>query len=516
MVASAWRRDSIDGLVDGALGLEGADVEAAAASMIDAIGEVRRTDALVLLVGLAAVAPAPFSGHAREVATALEVGGVRAPAWLADVGGAEVTGTWRISHVLGDGDDIVLAGRHRDGSEHSIVVYVDHNLGGIAKDAFLAGPADELLATYEQVAGDDPDLTIEPMALADAAAWIRGALAETDRTFPPVVTEDYPAIRPLLDARLAALPAGGQGPQVVESSQADRQALIERFSDSPHGQLWRDDEDATFVVEQLVRFRCDHGDHRPLRWSPVLVETFLLDWWPRKVVADAAVHEVVPDVLTDWVRFATAATGLRQRHVDDILDAIETRAGADPAARGIDLGALLDDGAFDGDVVFDLDESDAVIDGPGHGLVAIGDEPLEPFDWTGIPNALRDRVAGIVDVCDRACEAVLDTEYQGLARRLVALLARKRPSPLQRGRPEIWAGGVLWALGQVNWLFARNATVHVTGDQLAEAVGAKPKSIAAKATVVSDAADIAEFDPRFTRRELQEMGLFRARLMYRY
>ena len=75
---------------------------------------------------------------------------------------------------------------------------------------------------------------------------------------------------------------------------------------------------------------------------------------------------------------------------------------------------------------------------------------------------------------------------------------------------------MLWALGQANWLFARNATVHVTGDQLAAAVGAKPKSIAAKATLVRDAANIREFDPRFTRRELQEMGLFGARLMYRY
>jgi hypothetical protein len=63
---------------------------------------------------------------------------------------------------------------------------------------------------------------------------------------------------------------------------------------------------------------------------------------------------------------------------------------------------------------------------------------------------------------------------------------------------------------------ARNATVHVTGDHLAEAVGAKPKSIAAKADIVGDAARIKEFDPRFTRQELLDLGLFAARLRYRY
>lgn len=513
VVAASWRPEAHDGPFDPAE-VSAGQLEAAPAEMIDAIAAVRRTDALVLLVGLAAVAPGPLASRALESAATLETSGVRAPRWLAEVGRAEVVGAWRMSHVLGDGDNVVLGARYPAGSEHSLVVYVDHNLGGLAKDVFPAGPADEVLTMFADAAGHDPDMSITPMELADAAAWVRGALAVTDRMVPPIETEDYPAIRPLLDARLDTLPPAGDGPTVVELSPSQRRQVIDQFLDSDHGRRWRGDEHARPVLEQLVRFRCDDGDHRPLRWSPVLAEMLLLDWWPREGPDDPALRELLPDVLVDWVTFAADATGLQARHLDDIVDSVETWADADPNDLEIVLGRLDDENPYAGDGWVDLDTIDIVFDGPDE--PAPTDQILEAMEWTGIPTALREKVEAIVASCDRACEAVLDAEYQDLAHRLVGTLARKRPSPLQRGRPEIWAGGVLWALGQANWLFARNATVHVNGEQLAAAVGAKPKSIAAKATVVRDAANMAEFDLRFTRRELLEMGLFGARLMYRY
>ncbi|HEY5276405.1 MAG TPA: hypothetical protein VIK38_07705 [Coriobacteriia bacterium] len=47
-----------------------------------------------------------------------------------------------------------------------------------------------------------------------------------------------------------------------------------------------------------------------------------------------------------------------------------------------------------------------------------------------IPVALRDRAQQIIDVTDTASREHLDEEYGLLARRLVARLARMRPSPL--------------------------------------------------------------------------------------
>lgn len=67
-----------------------------------------------------------------------------------------------------------------------------------------------------------------------------------------------------------------------------------------------------------------------------------------------------------------------------------------------------------------------------------------------IPAALRPVATRIIELTDQVCADLLDEEYAGLARHVVTKLARKRPS--QTGRAATWAGGVVWALGQVNFL----------------------------------------------------------------
>jgi Domain of unknown function (DUF6398) len=71
------------------------------------------------------------------------------------------------------------------------------------------------------------------------------------------------------------------------------------------------------------------------------------------------------------------------------------------------------------------------------------------LDELKIPKGLRPVADDIVVITDRVCSAILDEEYADLARRAVAKLARKRPSPLPGGRRATWAAGVLYALGQV-------------------------------------------------------------------
>ena len=79
---------------------------------------------------------------------------------------------------------------------------------------------------------------------------------------------------------------------------------------------------------------------------------------------------------------------------------------------------------------------------------------------------MRDRADAIMAVTDGVCAAHLDDEYAALARRLVARLARKRPSPLARGDIRIWAAGTVYALGRLNFLFDRSQTPHMTAGEL--------------------------------------------------
>lgn len=102
----------------------------------------------------------------------------------------------------------------------------------------------------------------------------------------------------------------------------------------------------------------------------------------------------------------------------------------------------------------------------------------------------------ITDVTDAACREHLDDEYGRLARRLVARLARKRPSPLVRGDVRIWAAGSVYASGQVG---DRTQTPHLTADQLAEALGVVKTTMANKAGIINRTLGLGIFEPDLTR-----------------
>jgi hypothetical protein len=88
-----------------------------------------------------------------------------------------------------------------------------------------------------------------------------------------------------------------------------------------------------------------------------------------------------------------------------------------------------------------------------------------------IPASMMPVAEQATAVTDKVCADLLDAEYADLARHVVAKLARKRPSPLLSGRAATWAGGVVWALGQVNFLFDRSTEPHIAHDDLADAFG---------------------------------------------
>jgi hypothetical protein len=96
----------------------------------------------------------------------------------------------------------------------------------------------------------------------------------------------------------------------------------------------------------------------------------------------------------------------------------------------------------------------------------------------------------------------LDAEYGELLRKLVAKLARKRPSPLVRGDLRIWAGAAIYTVGSVNFLFDRTQHPHMTGDDLRALTGVPKSTLANKAKLIRDVLRIGQLDPELCRREL--------------
>ena len=87
----------------------------------------------------------------------------------------------------------------------------------------------------------------------------------------------------------------------------------------------------------------------------------------------------------------------------------------------------------------------------------------------------------LISFSDDLCRAHLNEEYAELARILLLKLARKRPSPLLKGKPAIWVGAVIYAIGQNNFLFDKAQTPYMRGEDIAALVGAATSTLAAKA-----------------------------------
>ncbi len=124
------------------------------------------------------------------------------------------------------------------------------------------------------------------------------------------------------------------------------------------------------------------------------------------------------------------------------------------------------------------------------------DDPLR------IPAALCHEVAQIFKLTDVFCAEHLDAEYGELVRKLVAKLARKRPSPLARGDLRIWAASAIYAVGSVNFLFDRTQRPHMTVDDLSALSGVPKSTLSNKAKLIRDVLRIGQMDPDFCRHEL--------------
>lgn len=118
-----------------------------------------------------------------------------------------------------------------------------------------------------------------------------------------------------------------------------------------------------------------------------------------------------------------------------------------------------------------------------------------------IPAAMRPAAEQVIKLTDKVCADLLDEEYANLARQVVAKLARRRPSPLQAGRAATWAGGVVWALGQVNFLFDRSTEPYVTHDDLADAFGLSKSTLGQKGKQIRDTLKMTWATPEFLRAE---------------
>jgi len=275
------------------------------------LSAVANDGAALAILGLAEVEDGELGILAKE---ALDAGGLWAklPRWAADVGESRIVGAAIMRDpVFDDGRTVFIESRHADGETLALGVYIDRNLGGMAKDVLIADSIDQVEQTMHDHRDEQPvELVLDRIEPGIAAGLIQAAIETTDITWDPPVDEDY------WDGRALALLRCDQTAEVVEPDDppelpaVEREALQDAFLASPEGSGFAADGDEAWVASLAINFGADYVGGDPLRWSPVVVELFMADWIPRKVFTTDEFLARVPDALDAWVRFAARTRGM--------------------------------------------------------------------------------------------------------------------------------------------------------------------------------------------------------------
>lgn len=110
------------------------------------------------------------------------------------------------------------------------------------------------------------------------------------------------------------------------------------------------------------------------------------------------------------------------------------------------------------------------------------------------PTMMKSTFDDITALTDPFCLEWLNEEYRQLVREVAAALCRKRPSPLVRGRIDIWACGIVLAVGSVNFLHDRSQDPHMSTADVCGQFGVKQSTASNKAALIRDTLNMRRLD----------------------
>ncbi|MBW2606948.1 MAG: hypothetical protein JRD05_04850 [Deltaproteobacteria bacterium] len=115
-----------------------------------------------------------------------------------------------------------------------------------------------------------------------------------------------------------------------------------------------------------------------------------------------------------------------------------------------------------------------------------------------VPKEMQDILLSITKITDEFSQEYLNDEYTEFIQYAVAELCRKRPSPLLKGKLNIWACAISHAIGVVNFLDDSSQTPNVGVSKLYKAFGVKPSTGQSKSKQVRKLLKMSQFDINWT------------------
>ena len=129
-----------------------------------------------------------------------------------------------------------------------------------------------------------------------------------------------------------------------------------------------------------------------------------------------------------------------------------------------------------------------------------------PARSMSVPKAMQAAYDTVTALTDAFCGERLNEEYRDMARSMTAALCRKRPSPLVSGQPKTWACGVVYLLGQINFLSDKASEPCLTMAEVYTAFGVSQSTASSKARIISDNLKVGMMDPAWTLSSLMDLN----------
>ena len=434
------------------------------------LGERRDPDSYVLLTSLARTVGQAGRLPLQRAQLSRGRAEFDIPDWVGRIAGFRLTSAVVSEDVTGDGLSVVLD-YDDEQHPHTLVVFVDNNLGAIAKDVFVGPPIERVVEAYER----GGRVTVRRVRPAVAAGIILQALGATSYHEDPPVTENFEFFSGLLVNRLTQLPERPVRPPVrPQFSARQRDRLVDEFLASPYSEDLPDD------AADIARLWIDHALDRtvggPLRVSAVLVELFLSYWLPSKVLADSTYFDAVPPVVKAWLTFAGERTKLDLDTIDEAVDAVDVWTPA------LQASALTDPtGSRSGERVL-LDETTDDLDIAYRTLSGLG-APPHP-DLRGLDKSAAATVSVLAPHAWLLAGETLGTAYAGEAFEIADRLVREAPELLAKARLSTWPRAIVWLLAHRHRLVGPGEYLTPVG--LATELGSSPPTLRKTAKLLTD------------------------------
>ncbi len=125
----------------------------------------------------------------------------------------------------------------------------------------------------------------------------------------------------------------------------------------------------------------------------------------------------------------------------------------------------------------------------------------------------QQRKADLITMLSAYCDKRLNNEYKELCIKIAIKMSRKRRIPFLKGKMEIWAAAIIYAIGQINFLFDQSFEPYNTPDDICNYFHTSKSTTSQKAKTIRDTFALGYFDQEFSTKKIIDSDPMRSMII---